>query len=345
MNKQFLLLTGLCICLVACERQKGMVTTFAGTGKPDAINGEKMKAAFSNLMGLAADSSGNLYIADSRNNLIRKIAADGSVSTVAGSGISGSSDGKGRSASFFFPGAITIDEKGTLYIADTQNSMVRKISADGTVTTIAGRPSAAIEKKRDTVAKFNRPYGIAVDKKGNVYVSDWERDMIKKISPEGMITAFAGNGKKGAKDGNGAAATFYLPEGLTIDKKGNLYVADTYNNMIRKITPAGDVSTFAGRGTRGAMDGKGFGATFAHPDGLAADAKGNIYVADVGNNKIRKIKPDGTVTTLAGTGLRGWRDGPLESATFWKPFGIAIGHDGNLYVADYQNNLVRKIEL
>jgi len=334
------------VCAMACRHTgEGEVSTYAGNGHIGSINGIKDSATFSNLMGLAVDSGNSIYVADSRNNLIRKISADGIVSTLAGSGKTGTADGKGAAASFFFPTAVAVDARGVVYVADTQNSLIRRITPDGKVTTIAGRPSPEIEKKRDTVAKFNRPYGIAVDKNGNVYVSDWERDMIKKISPDGKITAFAGTGHKGIKDGKGPEASFYLPEGLAVDRQGNLYVADTYNNMIRKITPGGMVSTLAGRIAKGSADGKGKDALFAHPDGLAVDRQGNIYVADVGNNKIRKITPDGTVTTMAGKRKPGADNGPLNTATFNRPYGITVDKAGNVYVADYLNNVVRKINI
>ena len=346
MNKNWLIPLFAAAVITACNNKQGLVvSTFAGNGKLGAANGEAEKASFSNLMDVAADSAGNLYVADSRNNLIRKVGADGMVTTLAGSGKQGSDDGKGTSASFFFPAALAVDAGGTVYVADTHNSIIRKISPDGTVTTIAGRVSAEVAKYRDTVVKLDNPYGIAVDNKGNVFVADWERDMIKKINPDGKMSAFAGNGEKGAKDGKGSAATFYLPEGLAVDHAGNLYVADCYNNMIRKITPDGVVSTLAGNPVKGAKDGNGKAASFSHPDGLAVDRVGNVYVADVGNNKIRKIAPDGVVSTLAGTGTRGLVNGPAKAAAFYRPFGLTIGHDGNLYVADYQNNLIRKITL
>ena len=346
MKKRLLLITGVAVCAMACRHSgEGAVSTYAGSGRIGSVNGLKDSATFSNLMGLAVDSGNNIYVADSRNNIIRKISADRIVSTLAGSGKTGTGDGKGTSASFFFPTAIAVDRHGVVYVADTQNSLIRKVMPDGTVTTIAGLPSPEIEKNRDTVAKFNRPYGIAVDKNDNVYVSDWERDMIKKISPDGKITVFAGTGHKGIKDGKGSEASFYLPEGLAIDQQGNLYVADTYNNMIRKITPDGVVSTLAGMVAKGSADGKGKDALFSHPDGLAVDRKGNIYVADVGNNKIRKITPDGTVTTIAGTRKRGADNGPLKTATFNRPYGVAVDNGGNIYVADYLNNVVRKISL
>jgi sugar lactone lactonase YvrE len=345
MSKNWLILLAAITVIAACNKQGSVVSTFAGNGKLGAVDGKAEAASFSNLMDVAADSAGNLYVADSRNNLIRKISADGTVTTLAGSGKQGSDDGKGTAASFFFPTALTADANGVVYVADTHNNMIRKISQDGTVTTIAGRISSEVAKYRDTVVRFDNPYGIAVDKAGNVFVADWERDMIKKISPDGKVSAFAGNGEKGAKDEKGAAATFYLPEGLATDKAGNVYAADCYNNMIRKISPDGVVTTLAGKAAKGANDGRGKAASFSHPDGLAVDAGGNVYVADVGNNKIRKITPDGTVSTVAGTGKRGADDGPAKTATFYRPFGITIGKDGYLYVADYQNNVVRKIRL
>ena len=343
-NRNWLILLLSVTVIAACNNNKGTtVSTFAGNGTLGAVNGKAEEASFSNLMDVAADSAGNIYVADSRNNLIRKVSAGGLVTTLAGNGKQGSEDGKGASASFFFPGALAADAKGTVYVADTHNSLIRKISPDGTVTTIAGRISPEVAKYRDTVVKLDNPYGIAVDSEGDVFVADWERDMIKKISPDGNITAFAGNGQKGAKDGKGQAAMFYLPEGLAIDHAGNLYVADCYNNMIRKITPDGVVSTLAGNTVKGSKDGKGKSASFSHPDGLAVDRLGNVYVADVGNNRIRKITPDGVVTTIAGTGTRGVLNGPAKTALFYRPFGLAIDKSGNLYVADYQNNLIRKI--
>ncbi len=346
MNKNWLIPLLAVILMIACNRNnKGTVSTFAGNGTLGAVNGKAEEASFSNLMDVAADSAGNIYVADSRNNLIRKISGDGQVTTLAGSGKQGSEDGQGTAASFFFPAALTADAQGNVYVADTHNNMIRKVSTGGMVTTIAGRISPEVAKYRDTVIKFDNPYGIAVDKDGNVFVADWERDMIKKISPDGKVSAFAGNGDKGAKDGKGSAATFYLPEGLAVDHAGNLYVADCYNNMIRKISPDGVVSTLAGKSLKGAADGKGKSASFSHPDGLAVDRAGNIYVADVGNNKIRKITPDGMVTTLAGSGKRAAENGPAKTASFYRPFGVTIDKEGDLYVADYQNNLVRKISL
>jgi len=344
MNKNLLFLFSAVAFFMACNQNKNIeVTTYAGSGAIGANNGKAGDASFSNLMGLAIDSAGNIYVADSRNNLIRKVSADGEVTTLAGSGSQGAADGKGNAASFFFPAALAVDAHGVVYVADTHNSMIRKITPDGNVTTLAGRPDTGTMKHPGAITRFDNPSGIAVDKDGNVFVSDWDKDQIKKISPDGKVSVFAGTGDRGLKDGPADSASFYLPEGIALDQKGNLYVADTYNNRIRKITPGGMVSTLAGKTKKGSANGKGAAASFSHPDGVAVDRNGNVYVADVGNNKIRKITPDGTVSDYAGTGRRGSDNGQLNKASFYRPFGVIIDKGGSLYVADYQNNMVRRI--
>ena len=320
-----------------------VVTTIAGTGVMGAFNGRGTSASFSNLMGVAVDDFGNLYVADSRNNMIRKISADGEVTTIAGSGIAGSRDGKADMASFFYPEALAVDRKGNLYVADTHNSLIRMISPDGLVTTLAGQRIYHTIPGMDTVVRFDNPAGIAVDSLGYVYVADCGNDLIRKISPDGKVQNIAGNGKKGAKDSTGLNASFYLPGGIALDSIGNIYVADTYNNKIRKISPAGIVTTLAGRKLAGDANGKGPVASFSHPTGITVGPGGYIYVADVGNNRIRMISPDDMVTNFAGSGMRGLTDGRDTIASFYRPYGVASDRSGNIYVADYLNNLVRKI--
>jgi len=338
MKKPLLFLLIAMSFIFACGKKRPVVTTFAGNGAMAYKDGKGADASFSNLMGLALDAAGDVYVADSRNNLIRKISPDGVVTTLAGSGVVGSADGKGTAASFFYPVAITADKNGNVYVADTHNSLIRKISPDGTVTTLAGRPEA--KNKRPI---FDNPMAITTDAAGNVFIADWINDQIRKISPRGEVTTVAGSGAPGAKDGKGLAATFYLPEGIAADDKGNLYVSDTYNNLIRKINKDGVVTTLAGKLKKGSANGKGAAASFSHPAGIAVDKKGYVYVADDGNNLIRMISPGGLVTTFAGTGDRGKQDGDAETATFYRPLGVAADTAGNLYIADYQNNLVRKI--
>ena len=332
------------LLLTACSKKHdhGLVSTFAGCGLMGSENGVGTSASFSNLMGLAAGPAGDLFVADSQNNLIRKIDPDGVVTTVAGCGKTGADDGNGLTASFFYPAAICVDKKGNVFVADKQNNLIRKIAPNGAVTTVVGR----VEKNEDYGGKFpllDYPSGIAVDAAGNIFVADSFHNKIRKISADGKITTIAGNIEPGSKDGSGASASFYIPEGLVLDSKGNLYVADTFNNMIRKISPAGIVTTIAGQTKKGAANGKGKAASFLHPDGLAVDKADNIYVADSGNNLIRKISPDGMVTTVAGSRNRGAENGEAKKATFFKPMGVSIDKLGNIYVADFENNVVRKV--
>jgi len=332
------------LLMMACDKKNGhgTVVTFAGSGLMGSADGKGAEASFSNLMGVATDTAGNIYVADSQNNLIRKIDPEGIVSTLAGSGQPGSKDGKGAAASFFNPAAISVDKKGDVYVADKQNNLVRKISPDGLVTTVAGR----WEKNEEYGGKFpvfDYPAGIVVDAAGNIYVTDSFHNKIRKIGPNGKITTIAGNINPGSKDGAGTAASFFIPQGIALDPKGNLYIADTYNNMIRKISPAGIVTTVAGKTKRGAANGRGSAASFNHPDGLAIDKTGNIYVADAGNNMIRKITPDGLVSTVAGSRTQGSKNGSLKEASFFKPMGITLDKQANIYIADFENNAVRKI--
>jgi serine/threonine-protein kinase len=333
-------------CLVSCNRKTHypIVKTYAGTGIMGSLNGKATSASFSNMMGIAADDHGSLYVADSRNNLIRKISADGMVTTLAGTGVAGSEDGKGASASFFYPQGVAVDKKGNVYVADTHNSLIRKISPEGFVTTLAGQRIYHTIPGRDTVVRFDNPAGIAVDESGNVYVADWANNLIRKIGPDGRVQNIAGNGNRGAKDGMGPSASFYLPGGIALDSIGNIYISDTYNNLIRKISPSGMVTTLAGKTVKGSADGRGSSASFSHPAGITVDPDGNVYVADVGNNRIRKITPEGNVTTYAGSGLRGSDNGRDTSASFYRPYGVASDKTGNIFVADYLNNLIRKIK-
>ena len=334
------------ICAAACfNREKHrIVTTFAGSGLMGSADGWTVQASFANLMGLAVDADGNVYVADSHNNLIRRIKKDGMVTTIAGSGAVGSSDGLSRTASFFNPAGIAIGKNGCLYIADTHNNLIRQIDSDGMVKTITGRRNETPKYGVDTSVQFDNPVGIVVDSKGNVFVADQFNDAIRKIDPAGIVTNFAGGvGKPGFKDGLGSSASFYLPCGLAIDSADNIYVTDTFNNLIRKINQAGMVTTIAGKKTKGAVNGNGVSASFSYPAGISIDKQGNLFVADAGNNKIRRIAQNGEVSTFAGNGKPGSVNGRDTTASFFKPYGVAVANDGSVYVADYLNNMVRKI--
>ncbi len=348
-SQLFLLLFALFVLSCTPKNNQPTVSTYAGNGNLAAENGKATDASFANPAGLAVDSNNNVYVADARNNQIRKIGADGVVSTIAGSIIAGNADGKGSKASFFYPCAIAVDDKGVLYVTDTENSLIRKITPDGTVTTIAGALTPINRGNQQDNTRLDNPRGILVDKQGNVIISDWAKDVIRKITPDGKMTIIAGTGEPGAKDGLGTAASFYLPQGIALDSKGNLFIADTFNNMIRKMDPSGNVSTFAGKPAprgkknRGSKDGKGPAASFSHPASIAIDKSDNIYVADDMNHKIRRITPDGRVSTIAGSGQRGADNGDASKSTFFRPVGLAVDKAGNVYIADFQNNLIRKL--
>jgi sugar lactone lactonase YvrE len=324
-------------------------TTFAGTaGGLGAADGTGAYAQFYQPFSVAVNGSGNLYVADSGNHTIRKITPAGVVTTFAGTaGSAGSVDGNGMAARFRFPRGVAVDGNGNVYVADTSNHAIRKISSAGDVTTLAGSAGAAGSADGMGVgARFNHPHALAVDASGNVYVADSLNHSIRKISPAGDVTTFAGGSRNvGNADGTGTAAQFNQPHGLAMDVGGTIYVADTYNHTIRKITPAGLVTTLAGMaGISGSDDGSGAEARFNYPWGIAVGGDGHVYVADQQNNSIRKITPTGVVTTLAGlAGSSGFANGAGAAARFDGPYGVAADGSGNVYVADTANLLIRKI--
>jgi sugar lactone lactonase YvrE len=243
---------------------------------------------------------------------------------------------------------VAVDGTGNVFVADSSNNTIRKITPSGVVTTLAG--TAGLDGSADgtgAVARFRYPNGVAVDASGNVFVADYANSTIRKITPSGVVTTLAGTAAdaSGSTDGTGAAARFDNPNGVAVDRSGNVFVADSYNNTIRKITPAGVVTTLAGSAdSSGSADGTGTAARFSYPYGVAVDGAGNVFVTDESNNTIRKVTPSGVVTTLAGTaGLSGSADGTGTAARFNRPQGVAVDGAGNVFVADADNNAIRKI--
>jgi sugar lactone lactonase YvrE len=373
------------------------LSLFAGAlGGSGNVDGVGANAAFNSPNSVATDSADNVYVADTYNHTIRKITPAGVVTTLAGTaGASGRVDGTSAEARFNNPRGVATGADGTVYVADTFNGLVRKITPAGVVTTFA---------------TGNFPSGVATDSAGNLYVNDcgsaWAGDpaslnknQVRKISPTGieMTVAFPGPctevappsysdrrfrfpssigidsadnlyiawedhhvakstpsggsgfsvgfpGERGSADGTGTDARFHYPSGVAAGPDGTAYVADTYNHTIRQITSAGVVTTLAGSGTYGSDDGVGAYARFAAPMAVASDRAGNLYIADQGNNTIRKIAQAGIVTTLAGTAAKaGSADATGAEARFYEPTGATADSAGNLYLADTRNHTVRKV--
>jgi serine/threonine protein kinase, bacterial len=274
--------------------------------------------------------------------------------TYAGS-VDGFLDGDRKKALFRSPEGITADDKGNLYITEYRSSVIRKIDLKGNVSTLAGQPlKTGYADGKASESLIDRPHGIALDKNGNVFFCDMKNQLIRRIDNKGIITTIAGEkGKAGIKDGIGKNAQFNQPEGIVVDTKGNLFVADTYNFMVRKIDKYGVVSTFAGVGEKkGYADGQGKNALFNMPIGIAIDKSDNLFVLDAiydsseqGNSVIRKIDPNANVTTIAGVqGKSGHKDGTLQEAIFNKPVGITVANDGTIFVADTEADLIRLID-
>jgi sugar lactone lactonase YvrE len=319
------------------------VSTYAGDGTSGFNDGATSSARFNSPLGVAVDSSGNVYVGDASNHRIRKITSAGVVSTFAGSGTAGFNDGATSSAQFNNPRGVAVDSSGNVYVGDFSNHRIRKITSGGVVSTLAGDGTSGFNDGATSSAKFDSPFGVAVDSSGNVYVADYGNHRIRVITPAGVVSTFAGDGTFGFNDGATSSAQFKYPYGVAVDSSGNVYVADSNNHRIRKITSGGVVSTLAGDGTAGYLDGTGTAARFNLPSGVAVDSSGNVYVAEFFNHRIRKITSGGVVSTLAGDGTAGFNDGATSSAKFDSPFGVAVDSSGNVYVADRNNNRIRKI--
>ncbi|MEY2661380.1 MAG: hypothetical protein RLZZ123_2552 [Pseudomonadota bacterium] len=323
-----------------------VVTTLAGTGAIYPLtNGTAATATFSSPYGIAIDTNGNIYLADYNNNRIRKINPAGVVSTLAGSGALSAVDGSGATATFSYAYGVAVDTSGHVYVADYFNHMIRKITSEGVVSTLAGSGGiAGSANGAGTVASFRFPTSVAVDTSGYVYVGDTLNHLIRKISPVGVVSTLAGTGGiAGSANGTGTVASFNNPSGLAIDNNGNLYVSDTGNHLIRKITTSGVVSTLAGTGFAGSANGTGIMASFHNPTSAVIDNSNNIYVVDQLNHRIRKITPSSVVSTVAGDGTLGYADGPGDMAKFSSPNSITVDNSGNLYVTDSDNHRIRKI--
>jgi sugar lactone lactonase YvrE len=309
-----------------------IVSTFAGSGEKGFKDGTGTAASFNSPIGIAIDANENLFVSEELNNAIRKVTPDGKVSTIAGTGNTGSDNGKGTASSFFHPSGIAVDKTGNLYIADYANNLIRKIDPSGNVTTLAGNGLPRFNNGIGTAASFSGPTDVVVDENGNVYVADFGNDAVRKITSGGIVSTLATVSKNPGYQ--------YL-EGVDLDKNNNLYVTSTSDYQVKMLTPGGVISSIAGSGLSGHVNGQGAQASFKFISGVAVDKNDNIYVTDA--NLIRKIDPSGSVTDLAGSETVGANDGSAASATFNRPLGIVIDKEGDIYIADTGNNLIRKI--
>tara|TARA_R110002050_G_scaffold118625_3_gene236150 strand:+ start:59199 stop:60266 length:1068 start_codon:yes stop_codon:yes gene_type:complete len=304
-----------------------IVNTLAGSTS-GYLDGEGFNAQFGGPFAVAVDGHGNVYVADYFNHKIRKITSTGVVTTLAGS-TRGFADGKSTDAKFSAPSGISVSKDGYVYVADTYNNKIRKITPNGIVSTLAGSTLGNLDGIPET-CKFNRPSDVAVDIDGNVYVADQFNHSIRKIWHFGYVTTLAGS-TQGFANGIGEEAKFSLPKRITVDTYGNVFVADHSNNKVRKIAPNGHVKTIAGN-----TDGE-----LSHPYGIAIDNKGVVYVGD-NSTKIHTISRSGELSIFAGS-TQGSQDGNLGIATFGTPYGLAIDSRGSLYVADANNHRIRII--
>ncbi len=342
------------ILLATFQANAQIITTIAGTGTA-AFSGDggiATAADLKNPHGVAIDTAGNIYIVDQQNYRIRKINTSGVISTVAGTGSAGYSGdgGPATAAQINRVMSVLLDHSGNFYFADI-SLHIRKINSSGIITTIAGNGISGYSGDGGpaTAAQFGEPLGLAIDASGNIYCSDDNNMRIRKITPSGIISTFAGSGGTGygGDGGPATAALFTHPSYLYIDASNNLLVSDNGNHRIRKITPSGTITTIAGNGTPSYSGdaGQATAASIQYPGGICQDISGNIYIADYSNNRVRKINPSGIISTFAGTGMAafGGDGGQATAAKLTLPVDVVAKPDGSLIIADFGNHRVRKI--
>jgi sugar lactone lactonase YvrE len=322
---------------------------FAGLPPQSGVtDGTAANSKFNTPLNLIADGSGNIYVADSFNHTIRLISNTGNVSTFAGlPGTSGSTDGTATNARFFFPTGLALT-RGALFVIDRGNHVIRRVTGTGEVTLYAGGVGLrGFANGSQFDARFDQPASMVADTAQNLYVADSYNHVIRRITVEGVVSTFAGSpGIPGSNDGTGSAAQFRFPESISIDAAGVLYVADRGNHTIRKISPAGAVSTLAGvAGSSGAVNGAGTAARFSSPSGVLAYGDGTLIVSDTGNNSLRLVTPAGVVSVLAGRlSVEGYTNGAPSAARFFEPSGLTFTSTG-IMVADSLNHSIRKLDL
>ena len=341
---------------------RGIITTVAGTGEEgySGDGGPSVEAQLSAPRGLAVDSSGNLFIADTGNHAIRRVDTTGTITTVAGTGVRGNSGDGGPAVEALLntPRGIAVDGAGNLFIADTRTYTVRRVDTAGIITTIAGTGEAGYSGDGGPAvsAQLSAPYRVAVDVAGNLLIADTWNHRVRRVDTTGTITTVAGIGgiginNEGAYSGDGGPAVealLNIPIGIAVDGAGNLYIADNGNGRIRRVDTAGIITTIAGIGenSHSGDGGPAVEALLNLPRGIAVDGTGNLYIADTGNHRIRRVDTAGIITSIAGTGEAGYGGdgGPAVEALLNSPRGIAVDGAGNLFIADYENSRIRRVD-
>ncbi|MFF7380884.1 RICIN domain-containing protein [Streptomyces massasporeus] len=337
------------------EQTAPLISTFAGTGVAGSTGDSEpaVSAQLNRPLGVAVDSVGTLYISEYAGHRVRKVTTDGKISTYAGNGSPGAlgDGGPAVSAQLKNPREVAVDGAGNLYIADAGNHRIRKVTVDGKISTFAGTGTASSggDGGLATAAQVNSPLGVAVDSVGTLYICEYGGHRVRKVTTDGKISTYAGNGSPGALGDGGPAVSAQLrhPVGLAVDGAGNLYIADYYNHRIRKVTSDGTISTVAGKGTAnfGGDGGPATAAQLNYPVAVVVDSTGALYISDHTNHRVRKVTTDGTISTVAGTGAAnfGGDGGPAASAQLRNPYGLAVDCVDTLYFADHANDRARKI--
>lgn len=330
------------IASVAFAQTYAMVFTYTGTTTAGYVDGPLNSALFDRPYNLCTDPvSGTVYVSDTYNHCIRKISA-GMVTTLAGNGSSGDVDAQGTNARFNAPAGLCF-YNGDVYVTDNGNNKIKKIDSLGNVTTIAGTGTPGFLDGNAAQAQFYNPFDVKVDNAGDLYIADYYNHCIRKIAG-GMVTTIAGvGGVSGDSLGVATSAKFNRPRSICFDGLGNLYIADMLNHKIKMLTTSGTVVAIAGSGSVGSQDGTGTGAGFNQPLGVDMDMFGNVLITDGQNHKIRRTTPGGTVSTIAGTGTSGYLDGSASSAMFYVPAGIGL-INGKIYICDVFNNCIRYLD-
>ncbi len=344
---------------------EGIITTVAGNGVEGfGGDGLAIDASVNEPESIAIDNAGNIYVADTKNNRVRKVDANGMVTTVAGSGRAefGGDGGPAVEASLNFPRSVYVDGAGNIFIADNFNHRIRKVDTEGIITTVAGNGGAGLGSDGGLAVDTSLldPEGVFVDSEGNIFIAEPRAHVVRKVGLDGIIRAFAGSGNSGVAgniSGNGGLAVnadLGFPISVHGDSSGNIYIADQTGHVIRKVNEGGIISTVAGTGNGGGIVGEGFGgdgglakdAFLALPSGVFADESGNVFIGDSQNHRIRVVGGNGVINTIAGNGTPGFGgDGGLAiEAMLAFPGGVAVDQNGNIFIADTNNNRIRKVE-